>query len=389
MRTFKKLSIWLILLVLLVQMSVPALAAATELRIIGPAEVPAVGEEFTVRLELSGNPGFNTFDVTIPYDRTKLECTEVEAGPLIKKMLYVDNQYAVQAGGAIVAAAAVNTQNQDGVLVIFHFKVLSAGAIVPQRVTNVGIGDSDGNSLGLSVTCMSENGEMASTDTQSSDTTVPEEGSEEQEAKPDEVNPEETVPEETTPSVASFTDIANHWGKKEIVEAAELGLFKGYPDGRFDPDANVTRAQFLTVLYRMAGSPAATAKTPFTDIAAQIPEFQSAIAWGYEHGYVNGKSETTFDPSGNVTRQEAMKILFGYSGGTSGMESMFTAIYDESFTDSEQTASWAKAGMYWGVYNDIISGTSKTTLTPQGLATRAQLAKMLVNYNSRINQIGG
>ena len=389
MRTFKKLSIWLILMVLMVQMSVPALAAATELRIVGPAEVPAVGEEFTVRLELSGNPGFNTFDVTIPYDPAKLECTEIVIGPLVKNMLYVDNEYSDQSGGAVVGAASLSAQKQNGLLVAFRFKVLSAEATAPQRLADVGLGDYDGNELRFAITQLTEDGKPSPLNPQPEDTTVPEEGSEEQEAKPDEVNPEETVPEETTPSVASFTDIANHWGKKEIVEAAELGLFKGYPDGRFDPDANVTRAQFLTVLYRMAGSPAATAKTPFTDIADQIPEFQSAIAWGYEHGYVNGKSETTFDPSGNVTRQEAMKILFGYSGSVSGMESMFTAIYDESFTDSEQIASWAKAGMYWGVYNDIISGTSKTTLTPQGLATRAQLAKMLVNYISRTNQIGG
>ena len=384
MKSFKKLSLWLILLVLLVQMSVPALAAATELRIVGPAEVPAVGEEFTVRLELSGNPGFNTFDVTIPFDRTKLECTEIEIGPLVESMLYADNQYSDQSGGAVVGAASLSAQKQNGVLVTFRFRVLSAGATAPQGLTEIGLGDNDGNSLRFTVTQLTEGGKPAPSNPQQEETSTPEEGSEEQEAKPDEAEAEQG-----TPTSASFTDIANHWGKKEIVEAAELGLFKGYPDGRFDPDANVTRAQFLTVLYRMAGSPAATAETPFADIADQIPEFRSAIAWGYEHGYVNGKSETSFDPSGNVTRQEAMKILFGYSGGTSGMESMFTAIYDESFTDSDQIASWAKAGMYWGVYNDIISGTSKTTLTPQGLATRAQLAKMLVNYNSRINQIGG
>ena len=66
MKSFKKLSLWLILLVLLVQMSVPALAAATELRIVGPSQVPAVGEEFTVSVEISGNPGFNTFEAVLP-----------------------------------------------------------------------------------------------------------------------------------------------------------------------------------------------------------------------------------------------------------------------------------------------------------------------------------
>jgi hypothetical protein len=130
----------------------------------------------------------------------------------------------------------------------------------------------------------------------------------------------------------------------------------------------------------MSGSPTVDTTTPFGDISDQIPEFQSAIAWGYANGYVNGKSERVFDPNGKITRQEALKILYYYAGGKSGMEQMFTAIYDANYTDSSQVASWAKAPMYWGVYNEIISGTSAATLSPEGTATRAQVAKILVNY---------
>ena len=177
-----------------------------------------------------------------------------------------------------------------------------------------------------------------------------------------------------------FADVTGHWGASYINEAAEKGLFKGDENGNFNPDANVTRAQFITVLWRMAGTPEATAEAPFTDIENQIPEFKSAIAWGYEKGYINGTSETTFDPSGTLTREAGMKILHYYAGGKVDKEQFLYAVYDGIFEDSAEIATWAKPSVYWGIYNKLISGTSETTLTPKGTATRAQLAKILVNY---------
>ncbi len=182
----------------------------------------------------------------------------------------------------------------------------------------------------------------------------------------------------------AFSDTAGHWGLAYINKAAELGLFKGYEDGTFRPDAPVTRAQFVTVVWRMAGSEPVAAETPFTDIGGLIDEFKTAIAWAYSKGYVNGTTATTFSPDASLTREAAMKILFGYSGGQSGMEAVFTAVYDAVFTDSAAISSWGKAPMYWGVYNVLISGTDKTVLSPQGTATRAQLAKILVNYIEKI-----
>jgi hypothetical protein len=208
-----------------------------------------------------------------------------------------------------------------------------------------------------------------------------------QPASEPEAEPEpQQEPTENPVKAITFTDTKDHWAESFISRASELGLFNGYPDGSFLPDQNVTRAQYVTVLYRMAGSPAVAAEAPFTDIAGQSQEFRTAIAWGYENGYLNGKGEGVFDPNGPVTRQEAMKILFGYSGGVSGMELMFTADYDAGFADSAELASWGKAPMYWGVFNSIISGTGDNMLSPQGTATRAQLAKILTVYYDRQNK---
>ena len=73
-----------------------------------------------------------------------------------------------------------------------------------------------------------------------------------------------------------------------------------------------------------------------------------------------------------------MKILFGCAGGVSGMETLFTAAYDEGFADSAEIADWAKSAMYWAYFNEIISGTGDSMLSPTMGATRAQMAKILV-----------
>ena len=137
----------------------------------------------------------------------------------------------------------------------------------------------------------------------------------------------------------------------------------------------------MTVLWRLSGSPAADAEdVPFADIKEQSNEFKTAIAWGYTNGYINGTSATTFEPEGNLTREAAVKILHAYSGGEIGQEMVFAFIYDGYFKDSSQISDWARPSVYWGIYYKMLSGTSADTISPQGTATRAQLAKILVNY---------
>ena len=183
-----------------------------------------------------------------------------------------------------------------------------------------------------------------------------------------------------TPEVPRFSDTVGHWGEDYISAAAARGLFSGYGDGRFGPDDPMTRAQFVTVLWRMAGRPEGEEETPFTDTGGESAEFRSAIAWAYRMGHVNGVSEDSFSPSGLLTREQAMKLLFYFAGGESGGEAGFYDVYDRGYADSAAISSWARGPMYWGVYNRIITGAGDGLLDPQGTATRAQLAKILVTY---------
>lgn len=195
--------------------------------------------------------------------------------------------------------------------------------------------------------------------------------------------PPSPTPAETpapAPEVPQFTDTAGHWGEAYISQAAARGLFSGYGDGRFGPDEAMTRAQFVTVLWRMAGRPEGAAEPPFTDTGGESGEFRAAIAWGYDRGYINGVSEDRFAPSGLLTREQAMKILFYFAGGGPGGGSELYDVFDRGYADSAALSPWAREPMYWGVYNGIITGVGDGLLAPQGTATRAQLAKILIVY---------
>ena len=137
------------------------------------------------------------------------------------------------------------------------------------------------------------------------------------------------------------------------------------------------------VLWNLAGRPNPSRESPFTDMDTQIENFQKAVSWAYEKGYVNGTSESTFSPGEPLTRQAATKILFAFNGSRRGAEAMFTSVYDSLYTDSGSISAWARSAMYWAVYQKILTGTSETTLNPGGTVTRAQLAAIMVRYTDR------
>lgn len=190
--------------------------------------------------------------------------------------------------------------------------------------------------------------------------------------------------EEEALIVPKFADTSGHWAVKYINDSVDLGLFRGDENGNFNPEQKITRAQFITVLWRMAGSPDMEATHSFDDVDGQSEEFQKAIAWGHGKGYVSGISETEFDPNGMLTREAGMKMLHYYSGGKVGQEAMFYKIYDGLIKDVAEIADWAKKSVYWGIYYEMISGTDNLTISPKSAMTRAQMAKIMVTYHNNV-----
>lgn len=353
---FKKLCAVFLSVCLILSVAPSVFSAGTTLTLQVPSALPKAGESFTVSVDVSGNPGFSVVQFIVRYDKERLTCTGISFGKLLSGALGDTNTN--YKDGAAIAAASLDPITGNGQIAEFTFRAKSELTELDFSLMDVTFADKNGTALAFTMETVTADGTVLSPTASGNETKSP----------------------QTTAQQTQFTDIAGHWGADYIIKAAERGLFSGYPDGSFHPDEQVTRAQFVTVLWRLAGRPEAAEETPFTDINGQLEEFRKAISWAYHAGYINGISETEFDPNGKLTREAAMRILFAYNGGQSGMEQMFTATYDAAYKDSNSISTWAKAPIYWGIYQGYITGTGTDTLTPQGIATRAQLAKIMMSY---------
>lgn len=374
MRMRKRIGSLVLAALMLTLLTPAALAVGTVLKVNVPATLPKAGEEFTVTVDITGNPGFNSVGFAVAFEHDKLECTEARAGALLSNALFASNPNA-QNGVKLGAASATQIVG-DGTVAVLSFKAKEDLSSYPLSLMQAKVSDEDGNIL-----YQSEDLERPAQSDPPKTPTSAASASSAAPAQPTQTT-QPTQPEQPTPTPkATFPDTAEHWGAEWIETAAERGLFKGYPDGSFRPDAEISRADYLLVLWRMSGEPESKSFVSFPDVSSDA-YYAEAVAWAYEQGFVNGKG-SGFAPLDSLTRQEAMKILFAVSGGKSGMEAMLGGLYDQGFTDSDQIAPWAKPAMYWAVYNKIINGTSDTTLSPEGTATRAQLAKILVEYQNQ------
>ena len=372
-----------------------ALAAETPtLTLSVPETLPGAGETFTVTVSITDNPGVCAVQLTLASDSAAVECVSAEIGGVLTGALATTNPSA--SGGAIVAAANTRSMTADGTLGIFTYRVVS-GADAGLRITDILLSDENGvpSAYTVETDILADEtepdageagnglGGLAPVTPDAPEYTPVTPGQSGQTSSPDKT--EDPVPPQETPDL-SFTDVpAGFWAESYIRQAVSAGVFQGYADGSFRPNQSITRIQFVTVLWRCAGRPAAGQAAPFVDMdAAGDSDYARAASWGYEQGYIGGYQNAdgtvSFQPDKTITRQQAMAILFRYDGSGSGMEQLLTDVYDRQFTDSGQIADYAKDAMYWAVYHGYLSGTSATTLGPNGPATRAQLAKILVGY---------
>ena len=175
-----------------------------------------------------------------------------------------------------------------------------------------------------------------------------------------------------------FGDVASDaWYYGDIAYAYMAGLMEGTGEGVFAPNADVTRAMIVTILWRLEGSPEA-GECGFTDLTQDW--YKTAVAWAAEKGIVTGYNETTFAPEGALTREQFAAIIYRYEriikgGGFTG-EWMFLLDY----ADAGSVSDYAYEAMCWCVTNGIIGGTSATTLDPAGSASRAQSAAILHRF---------
>ena len=379
-----------IALLLAVQLLTPlACAAGTTLKLTAPDKLPDVGQTFTVTAELTGNTGLAAVQLSLGYDDSVVECTGIENGALVAGMLAASNPYATRDGvGAILAAATTTAVKTDGSLAVFTFRVKAAGD-AKLTLADALLSDTDGKALPLSYSLPaliaqgsgSDSGIGSGSDAEKPGTdnkkSEDDKKSEDEDKPEDEEKPADGAQEEV--KAGSFRDVTRgHWAFASVERAAEMGLVTGYSDGTFRPDTAVTRAQFVLMLWRMCGKPAAAKAASFADASADW--YQDALSWAVENGYVNGLSDTRFGPDAPITRQQAMAILFRLNGGQSGTELTLTGIYEQTFADSTTIASWAKDATWWAVYHELVSGVGGSRIAPEANASRAQIAAILLRY---------
>ena len=146
----------------------------------------------------------------------------------------------------------------------------------------------------------------------------------------------------------------------------------GISETEFAPNSTVTRAMFVTVLYRLEGEPTAD-KADFADVLDGT-YYENAVGWAVQNGIVTGVSETEFAPDATITREQMAAIIHRYMN-FKGMDMSIGDNADiESYDDFEDISDYAKDAFRYACEKGIISGMSETTLSPKESATRAQMA---------------
>ena len=185
-----------------------------------------------------------------------------------------------------------------------------------------------------------------------------------------------------------FTDVEKNWAYPGIQYCVTHGIMGGMGDGTFAPTGTTTRAQIVQILYNLEGTPAVSGTTPFTDLTANW--YKPAILWAYQNNVVAGKSPTTFDPEGPVTREQIAVILTQYMFHVLKMERTWTPADLSTFPDGAQVSGWAKEAMQDAVALGLINGTKapdgKVYLDPQGSAARQQVATILMNFCQNVKK---
>lgn len=175
-----------------------------------------------------------------------------------------------------------------------------------------------------------------------------------------------------------FRDVSERdWFYSDVAYVYANGYMEGVSSTKFAPYQNTTRAQIVTILWRLTGEPRAMKSNKFSDVSSAA-YYDKAVSWAVEAGVVNGFDAKTFKPNDYVTREQLAAILYRYAEymnlSTRGASNL------TKYDDYYQIGTWARDAMAWANYHGLINGVSYTRIDPKGLATRAQVAAILHRF---------
>lgn len=180
----------------------------------------------------------------------------------------------------------------------------------------------------------------------------------------------------------TFTDVPDGaWYEEAVDYVYDNDLMAGTSDTTFSPDSTTTRGMLVTILYRLAGSPDVSSNSDFTDVADNT-WYTQGVAWATANEIVSGYGDGRFGPEDPITREQMAAILYRYAewAGYDVSESADLT----GFSDYNQISDYAKDDLSWANAEGLIVGTSDTTMSPQGYATRAQVAAILYRFCEKV-----
>ena len=188
---------------------------------------------------------------------------------------------------------------------------------------------------------------------------------------------------EATPEPLPFTDVnEDDWFHDAVQYAYENGLMDGVGDGQFAPNATTNRAMVVTILYRLAGEPDESGDSAFTDVADGL-WYTDAVLWAAQKGIVNGISETEFVPAGDLTREQLAAILYRYAAYQGYDVSQRADL--SGFGDASSISGYAQEALSWAHAQGLVLGFEDGSLRPQGTASRAQIAAVLMRFLAAVS----
>ena len=189
-----------------------------------------------------------------------------------------------------------------------------------------------------------------------------------------------STPAEPAAPEFPFTDVTtDHPFYEDIKYVYEKGLMQGVSEDIFQSATTTTRGMIATILYRMEGEPAVKNASSFKDVADGM-FYSNAVAWAAANGIVNGYADGTFQPDQTISREQMAAILYRNAQYKGCDVSVGEDTNILSYTDAAQVAEYAIPAFQWAVGAGIINGTTASTLSPKGSATRGQVAAILHRY---------
>ena len=317
------------------------------------------GETITVDVMLENNPGIISAAMQVVYDTEKLELIGVDDKKMMPDSMFSQDYSSYPYYASWMDAVGSGNTYDNGVLMTMTFRVLED--CVPGEA-EISLQINPGDLFDWDM-------ETKQFVTVSGTVTI---GA----AAEDEIENEKTESAPVADDMYSrFTDLqSSGWYRPYVEFMLNNGYMNGVSATRFDPDGSVTRAQLVTILYRIAGSPSVNGlKNQFTDVSYGT-WYTDAVIWAAAKGIVTGTTKDTFAPNSNITREQLATILYRYNGTKKDPANRL-----KRFEDSGSVSSYAADAMNWAVGAGIING-SGTQLMPLASATRVQTSAMLTRY---------